>query len=241
MHIYHCALAVFKDIAPRSKTSRPVDLRRWPNELGQCDISFNPLLNDMKKNSKTRELVKLFEHIDLMDTSNSPIILRRDWIAKQLEIDGAELDSLLAKLYKMRLFCALTVKYDFRKWMQHSRTKGCLVVMVGIEDPDYAKPEIENLASYAIREAYFGLLHSGEEVRPIDPADIRIKQVFVIPNAHLSPDIGLDHERNTQILQGIVHDLTSEGFDTVLNSYGYPKDIQLMILGHAHEYILRCI
>lgn len=241
IHIYHCALAVFKDIAPRSKKSRPVDLRRWPNELGQCDISFNPLLNDLKEDGKTKKLVKLFEHIDLMDTANSPIILRRDWIAEQLEIDGTELNSLLAKLYSMRLFCTLTVEYDFRKWLQHSKTKGCLVVMVGIENPDYDKPRIENLASDAIKGAYLDLLHSGNEEREVDPADIRIKKVFVIPNAHLSPDLGQNHERNTQILQRIVRNLIDEGFDTELNSYGYPKDIQIMIVGHEQEYILRSI
>ncbi|MFW6118085.1 MAG: hypothetical protein ACOC6R_01150 [Chloroflexota bacterium] len=113
--------------------------------------------------------------------------------------------------------------------------------MVGIENPDYSKPEIERLAFDAIRGAYLDLLHSGREGLEIAPADIRIKKVFIIPNAHLTPDLGQQHERNTQILQGIARNLIDAGFDTELNSYGYPKDIQMMIVGHEQEYILRCI
>lgn len=241
MHIYHCALAVFKDVAPRSKKARPEDLEYWPSQAGQCDVSFSPLLNDLIKDGKTKKLVKLFEHIDLMDTTNSPIHLRRDWIAEQLGIDMVEVNSLMAKLYNMRLLHSLTLEHDFRKWLQHSKTKGCLVVMVGIEHPDYSKPAIEDLASEVIKEAYIDLLHSDKKGHEINASEIRVARVFVVPNAHLSPDLGLDHARNIQILQGIVRNLLALGFDSMLNSYGYPKDIQLMIVGHSQEYVLRCI
>lgn len=236
IHIYHTGLATFKDLSSSTKNRRrPENLCSWPDESGKNDICFKPWMNDLKKEGMTKELVKMFEHIDLTDVNNSPIILNRDWIVAKLGIDRDELEALFAKLYEMKLLDALTIEYNHKKWLQHCETKGCLVVMVCIEENDYEKHNIKQLATDIITKAYQDLF--GVEIQ----SKKRIKTIYVIPNAHLSPDIGTDHKKNLTILKGIVNNLKRLNFDTVLNSYGYAKDIELAIIGHPQEYVLRCI
>ncbi|GAG76447.1 unnamed protein product [marine sediment metagenome] len=241
MHIYHCASVKFKDVMPKGQKRKPSDLIRWPNELGKVDIVFRPLQNDLKKENSTKDLIRLFEHIDLMDTANSPIRLRRTWISEKLGVDKSKLSIMLSKLYDMRLLKNLTIEYDYRKWLQHSRTKGCLVVMIGIENPDYERSRLATLAFNEIKRAYFNLLHSGEKRPKLNPNNIRIKHIYIIPNAHISSDIGLDHKQNLKFLNDIASKLNKYGLPTTLNSYGYPKEIELVIMGHQQEYVLRCI
>ena len=82
INIYHAGLAVFRDISSIIPNSRKTEnLIHWPEELGTNDILFKPWMNDLKKDGKTKQLIKMFEHIDLTDTGNSPIYLRRKWIA----------------------------------------------------------------------------------------------------------------------------------------------------------------
>ena len=237
IHIYHTGLAVLRDTPSSTKNRRrPENLFFWPKEPGKKDINFKPWMNDLKKDEHTKQLIKLFEHIDLADVDNSPIILRRDWIAAKLGgISEGELEALLAKLHEMRLLHALTIEFDHRKWLQHAETKGCLVVMVCIEEKDYERGNIEQLATDTISKAYHDLF--GAEIQ----SKKKIKKIFVIPNAHLSPEIGTDHKRNLKILNRIVNNLKKSGFDIALNSYGYAKDIELAIIGHPQEYVLRCI
>ncbi|RZB28863.1 MAG: hypothetical protein AEth_01739 [Candidatus Argoarchaeum ethanivorans] len=236
IHIYHTGLAVFRDTPFSTKNRRkPKNLFLWPKEPGKKDINFKPWMNDLQKDGQTKQLIKIFEHIDLMDTNNSPIILRRDWIAEKLGISRDELEALLAKLHEMRLLDALTIEFDHRKWLRHAETKGCLVVMVCIEEKDYERDNIEQLATDTITKAYHDLF--GVEIQ----LKKKIKKIFVIPNAHLSSDIGTDHKRNLKILNRIVNNLKKLGFDVALNSYGYAKDIELAIIGHPQEYVLRCV
>lgn len=236
IHIYHTGLAIFKDISSSTKNSRrPENLCFWPEESGKKDISFKPWMNDLKKDGKTKKLIKMFAHIDLTDVDNSPIIINRDWIADELEMNRDELEALLAKLHEMRLLHALTIEFDHRKWLQHGETKGCLVVMVCIEENDYKRDNINQLATDTITKAYRDLFGVERQSKK------RIKKIYIIPNAHLSPEIGTDHKKNLKILNRIVKKLKGLGFDAALNSYGYAKDIELAIIGHPQEYVLRCI
>ncbi len=233
LHIYHCNLAVIRDYHGSQGRNRPDGTGRFPERPGEADVEFLPPTNAFG-DPQIGELLEMFRRIDLADLGNSP--LKWDWkyIENTLGCTRQDVHKLLEEADSKGLLRGLTIDYDHEQWMRHSREKGCLVVMTGIEQNDLSRDPDERVRAYcdAIDEVKRDVTGSGHVLR----------HVFVVPNGHLAPRAKpVDWEKALAVLKTFPPALKRRRYKAQLNSYGYPKLIELAMSAHKRGYLLRAV
>jgi hypothetical protein len=241
LHVYHCALAILRDYRTSGGRNRPTGTGKWPPRPNQADIRFLPPTNGFDDRG-LGQLLELFQRIDLDDPElDSPIWINWAYLERKLGLARPEVDALIAKARALGLMERLTIDYDHERWMKHSRDKGCLVVMTGVEESDLARPIDEITAAYC---ATVDELVQEPPPRGLVGPGQYLRNVYVVPNGHLNPRSGPGLEEWKEalaLLQALPAGLGERGYDVTLNSYGYEKLIQLAINAHKRGYCLRVI
>jgi hypothetical protein len=240
LHIYHCTLAIFHDYRTSGGRNRPAGTGKWPPKAGEADVHFLPPTNDFGDRDLGR-LLSLFQSVDLDESEwESPVLVNWDFLQQKLGLPREAVTGLVAKARQLGLMERLTIDYNHERWLRHSRTKGCVVVMTCVEPADLERDPREIADAYCdavdrlVREEPpRGLLSAGQDLR----------EVFVIPNGHLDVGsrTGLYWGDVLPILQGLPPALAARGYEAHLNSYGYEKLIRLAINAHKMGYVLRVI
>jgi hypothetical protein len=240
LHVYHCTLAVLRDYKTSGGRNRPAGTGKWPEKPGMADVRYFPPTEGFR-NPDLGALLSLFQEIDLDEPeSESPIWVNWDYLERSLGLQREKISTLMHEARELGLMQRLTIDYDHERWLRHSRTKGCLVVMTCVEESDLKRNAGEMATAYCdvidklVKEkAPRGLLGEGQELR----------NVFVVPNGHLDARSGpgLDWCQTLSILQELPRALTDRGYEAALNSYGYEKLIQLAINAHKLGYTLRVV
>jgi hypothetical protein len=198
------------------------------------------IYNDPTRNKLAQQILSefqklsLFEQGDVDELGNGLIDIRMEYLVEKTGAkDEAEANRILRRLNAMGLLRGLTIDYDHSKWMKHSRIKGCLVVNVCIVKSDYAKKGLEKKVASVILDLRKKILRGFKKGI--------LKHIFIIPNAHLAPsnELGGNPEKEISILKAIKEELIGQGFDVVLNSYGYAKDIVEAINAYKGGYVFR--
>jgi hypothetical protein len=240
LHIYHCTLAVLRDYKTSGGRNRPEGTGKWPERPGQADVSYLPPTDDFEDPHLGR-LLELFQTIDLDQPElESPIWINWDYVEQHLGLSRTAVQALMHKARELGLMQRLTIDYDHERWLRHSRTKGCLVIMTCVEESDLTREHHELADTYCdtidrlVREeAPRGLLSPGQDLH----------EVFVVPNGHLDARsrTGLDWRKALAVLEALPPALMERGYTASLNSYGYEKLIRLAINAHKLGYVLRVV
>lgn len=233
LHIYHCNLAIIHDYHGSQGRNRPEGTGRFPEQPGEADVDFLPATNRFG-DTQLGELLEMFQKIDLGDLRNSP--LKWDWryIESTLGCTRPDVHRMLEEADRKGLLKGLTIDYDHEQWMQHSQEKGCLVVMTGIEHSDLSRDPKERTQAYC---------ETIDDVkRDITGPGHVLQRVFVVPNGHLAPRAKpVDWEKALEVLKTFPPALNRRRYKAQLNSYGYPKLIQLAMNAHKRGYLLRAV
>ncbi len=240
LHIYHCTQAILRDYKTSGGRNRPEGTGKWPEKPGQADVCYLPPTHDFGDPDLGR-LLSLFQSIDLDDPElESPVWINWEFLEENLGLPHDAILTLMHKARTLGLMQRLTIDYDHERWLRHSRTKGCLVVMTCVEEADLVREPHEVAEAYcdaidrlAREEAPRGLLSRGQE----------LNKVFVVPNGHLDAQsrTGLDWHQALALLQVLPPALLGRGYDAAPNSYGYEKLIRLAINAHKLGYVLRVV
>jgi hypothetical protein len=180
------------------------------------------------------KLLEMFQRIELGDLTNSP--LKWDWryMERELGCTRQDVHRLLQTAGRKGLLRRLTNDYEHEEWMKHSQEKGCLVVMSGIEQEDLERDPGERAAAYC-------------EAVDLVKRDVTgpghvLRDVFVVPNGHLAPRADpVEWQKALAVLQTFPPALKQRRYRARLNSFGYPKLIQLAIHAHKRGYLLRAV
>jgi hypothetical protein len=233
LHIYHCNLAVIRDYRGSQGRNRPDGTGRFPATPGAADIEFAPI-TEMFGDPQISRLLQMFQHIDLTDLTNSPIKWNWKYIEGTLGCTRQDVHRLLEEVDAKGLLSALTIDYDHEQWMKHSREKGCLVVMTGIEQADLSRDPDERARAFC--EAIDAVK------RDVTGPEHILRHVFVVPNGHLAPRAEpVNWEEALEVLKTLPPALNRRRYKAKLNSYGYPKLIELAMSAHKRGYLLRAI
>jgi hypothetical protein len=176
----------------------------------------------------------MFRTIDLADLTHSPIKMNWKHIEATLGCSRKDVFQLFEEADAKGLLRALTIQYDHEQWLKHSREKGCLVVMTGIERGDLARDPKERADAFcgAIDLVKRDVVGSGQV----------LKHVFVVPNGHLAPRAKpVPWEDALTVLKTLPPALSKRRYKAALNSFGYPKLIELAINAHKVGYVLRVV
>lgn len=234
LHVYHCSLAVITDYTSAPGRNRPEGTGRFPERPGEADVAYLPPVDGFDDPSLGR-LLRVFRQIDLADLDNAPVRLNWDVLEGTLGLNRAQVRELLTKADEQGLLQRLTIDYDHRQWLRHSREKGCLVVMTCVEETDLKRHISEYVREYCdtIDEIRNGILNEDQTLR----------HVFVVPNGHLAPraGAGLPWQDALRVLDELPAGLRQRGYEAQLNSYGYTKIIRLAINAHKLGYVLRVV
>lgn len=240
LHIYHCTQAELRDYRSSGGRNRPAGTGKWPEKAGEADIRFTPPTEGFE-DSNLGKLLALFQEVEIDESEwESPVLINWKFLEKKLELQRDQVASLMHKAKRLGLMRRLTIDYDHERWLRHSRVKGCLVIMSGVEETDLRRDVSEVASAFAdcvdelVQEKPpRGLLSDGQE----------LKQVFVVPNGHLNARSGpgLDWKKALAVLKYLPPELEGRGYEVALNSYGYEKLIRLSINAHKRGYILRVI
>jgi len=240
VHIYHCTLAELRDYKSSGGRNRPDGTGKWPRRAGEADVDFRPPVDGFRDPELGRFLA-LFQEIFLDEPEwLSPVLINWDYLEETLGHSRERLAELMHEAQELGLMRRLTIDYDHERWLRHSRTKGCLVVMSCVEESDLRRSRDDVAAGFcdAIDELVKeppprGILSEGQE----------LKKVFVVPNGHLNArsGAGLDWERALPVLQALPNCLEERGYEAALSSYGYEKLIKLAINAHKRGYTLRVV
>jgi hypothetical protein len=179
-------------------------------------------------------LLEMFRKIDLADIAHSP--LKWDWryIERELGCTRQDVHRLLDEADRKGLLRGLTNDYDHEHWMRYSQEKGCLVVMTGIEEADLTRDPDERSSSFcdAIDDVRIDVLGPGQILR----------EVFVVPNGHLAPRAApVQWDAALEVLKTFPPALKARRYKARLNSFGYPKLIELAVSAHKRGYLLRAV
>jgi hypothetical protein len=240
LHIYHCTFAELRDYRSSGGKNRPAGTGKWPEKAGEADIEYHPPTNGFQ-NPDLGQLLSLFQAVEIDQSEwDSPILINWQYLEETLELPRHSVDALLHEAKRLGLMSKLTIDYDHERWLRHSRVKGCLVIMAGVEEADLRRNPEELSSAFgeivdelARERPPRGLLGEGHELR----------QVFVVPNGHLNARSGpgLDWEKALAVLQRLPPELEERGYESGLNSYGYEKLIRLAINAHKRGYVLRVV
>ena len=223
LQLIHCAVCVFEDqemskkppgIKP--KATRPIDIEPISETLSDPELA---------------QLVSLFENIELDATFDSPIQLRRDYLQERLAIEPRELKLLLDRARKSGILRQLTIKKDYRSWLRRSQNKGCLLIMTCIEKGDHQRDDLADAYCRTVMERRDQLISLGHE----------LEDVVVMPNAHLtSPDeLETDSKSCENVIKRIKKGLQAHNLKVFEGSFGYGKQVRLVIMGHPKAYSFR--
>jgi hypothetical protein len=233
LHIYHCNLAIIRDYRKSQGRNRPDGTGRYPITPGEADVEYLPSTKNFG-DPQMAKLLDMFQKIDLADLAHSP--LKWDWrfIENALGCTRQDVHRLLANADRMGLLKGLTIDYDHEQWMKHSKEKGCLVVMTGIEKADLSRGADERADAFcdAIDEVKHDITGPGHVLR----------EIFVVPNGHLAPRAEpVEWTEALEVLKTFPPALKRRRYRARLNSYGYPKLIELAMSAHKRGYLLRAV
>ncbi len=236
LQIYHCNLAIFKDRRESGVKNRPHPIARVPASPGEADIEYLPP-TDGFDDPRLGALLDQFRDVCIDGSRRGPV--RIDWahLREALGLETDEIRSLLQMAHQGGLISGLTLNYNHRPWMRLSHDKGCLVVMICVEESDYARTSTEVARSAikaigSIRSAVIGKKHGRD----------RLNHIFLVPNVHLGVRVvvGRDTDRNIAILRGIERGL-QRNWTVKTNSYGYTKIVELAINAHVIGFVSRTV
>ena len=251
LHIYHCNLVVIEDRMSSPSgggkfgSNKPSGIHEYLTPHRESDIHFLPPNSKFNipwvPNEESRptwltpdilaKLLEEFRSVDIFDPENSPVYVNWSALEDRLQLSRDQLQLLMGKADEMGLLRRLTIDYDHARWMRHSSIKGCLVVMVCVEQTDYENEGVVRLSCNEIINIRSSI---------IDVEDTLTK-VFLVPNVHLTGKrcVGEDHVKNGKILNAMKVELETLGLEVELNSYGYAKNIILAICAHKLGYVFR--
>ncbi len=225
LQILHCSAVHFEDEAPSTRP-RGITPRQMP------DIHIEPLAQDLSDTSLA-EFIALFERIDLMNLHCSPMDLRRGYIESELGLDTQHVRDLFQKARAAHLLGELCIRKEHNSWIEHSKAKGCLVVMTCVEKGDAARDDVEA----RFLEEVMGVANAVTGSKPTSV------DIVLVPNAHLAPgeDLETDSTRAQETVGRVRAALVAAGFDVHEASFGFGKRVQLTILGHPAAYVFRAV
>lgn len=233
LHIYHCNLAIIRDYRESQGQNRPEGTGKIPSRPGKADVRFLPR-TDTFRDPVLGKLLRMFQSIDLTDGPDAPVRINWKYLEAAFGCSRADISRILETAEGLGLLRTLTIEYDHEQWMKHSREKGCLVVMAGVEKSDLARKldELHSRFCDTIDAVKRDVTNGGQTLR----------HVFVVPNGHLAPRAKpVDWQEAHALLETLPPALARRKYKASLNSYGYPKLIQLAINAHKLGYVLRVI
>jgi hypothetical protein len=223
LQLIHCAVCVFEDqeMSKKPRGIKPKATRHIAIEP-TCESLSDPEL---------AQLASLFENIKLDATFDSPIQLRRDYLQERLDIEPRDLKLLLDKGRASGILRQLTIKKDYRSWLRRSRNKGCLLVMTCIEKGDHQRDDLVGAYCRTVMERRDQLISLGHE----------LEDVIVMPNAHLTnfDELETDSKNCANVIKRIKKGLHTHKLRVFEGSFGYGKQVRLVIMGHPKAYSFR--
>lgn len=225
LQIFHCASVSFEDEKPSKK---PEGIIPKPMEDIHVELSSDDLADPVMAS-----LLSMFEEIDLQETHDSPIQVRREFVANKLGLDSFQAKQLFTKARSMHLLEHLTIKKDYGAWLRNCEEKGCLVVMTCVEAGDFDRADLQEAFCeeiLAIRKQVTG----GSKT---------LDELVLVPNAHLTPGDKLetDSKRAQAVIERLRTALDGLGMKVHEASFGFGKRVGLVILGHPRSYTFHAI
>lgn len=237
LQIYHCNLAVFEDRRESGVKNRPHPITRVPEHPGEADIKYLPPIDGFDDKG-IGQLLDQFRDISIDGSKRGPVQIDWDYLSEVLQLETGQIRELIRLAHERGLIRGLTLHYNHRPWMRLSHNKGCLVVMICVEESDYVRStaEVARSAVQAISSIRTALI--GKK-RRLD----WLNHVFLVPNVHLGVRVvvGRDTDRNIKILKGIESGLQRSRWTVRTNSYGYTKIVEMAINAHVIGFVSRTV
>jgi hypothetical protein len=237
LQIYHCNLAVFEDRRESGVKNRPHPITRVPEYPGGADIRYLPP-TDGFDDKGIGQLLDQFQDISIDGSKRSAVQIDWDHLSEVLQLETDQVRELIQLAHERGLITGLTLHYNHRPWMRLSHNKGCLVVMICVEESDYVRStgEVARSAIQAISNIRAALIGKKEKIDWLN-------HVFLVPNVHLGVPVvvGRDTDRNIKILNGIEAGLQRRKWIVGTNSYGYTKIVEMAINAHVIGFVSRTV
>ena len=232
LHIYHCNMVIARDKRKATGRNRPSEIARVPRSPGERDIVYEPPRSGF--DDDLGELLDQFRHVDLAQ-EDGPLAVNWAFLQRQLGADRESVKARVARARALGLLPGMAIDYDHEAWMAASRNKGCLLVMMCVEDRDLRRERRELLDAFGgvVMRICDGIVGGGEW----------LERVYIMPNVHLGPraELATDAGRTVALMEAAAGELRARDLSCELNSFGYSKMLQLAINAHPMGYVLRVI
>jgi len=237
LQIYHCNLAVFEDRRESGVRNRPRPISRVPDHPGGADIRYLPPIDGFDDKG-IGQLLDQFRDISIDGSKRGPVQIDWDYLSEALQLAPDQIRELIQLAHERGLITGLTLRYNHRPWMRLSHNKGCLVVMICVEESDYVRStgQVARSAIQAINGIRTALVGKKRQ------ADW-LNHVFLVPNVHIGVRavVGGDTDKNIKILSEIESGLRRSRCIVGTNSYGYTKIVEMAINAHVIGFVSRTV
>jgi len=221
IQILHCGAVTLEDEEPSKK---PKDIA--PKRTGDIIIEQHASLIE---DSQLSALLEMFENIEVDETYNSPIQIKYPYLQEKLGLTSTELKKLMAEAKKQKLLRRLTIDKDYGAWIEKSRIKGCLVIMICIEKGDYRRQDLPSMFYEEVKITRNKLMVEGK--------GHKLDTIVLVPNAHMVAEQLETNSQNIEsVMSGIRSILEDKEIQYVEASFGYGKRVKLIVRGHAEAY-----